>query len=540
MPHKQEGRTTPGTPQHIRRIWRAIAAVGLCLTMLLGGVGGSLALWNDAVTTDAGTIRAGTTGATAAVTSSMTHTYRDAQRVTTSSVDVANTGDVTAQFETRVTLQAGSSAPLANAIQVSTWAVRNVADCTAAAEAPPSSTTLAALTSTALGPVQLDAGASYGYCLRTTMDVSQATGIPSGATVTPVFTTTATVGATWTATAAANATQTFLDDIAPTTPAGLSSTKLSNTSTRLNWTASSDNVGVTRYQVSRDGTSTIIGTPTTPSFTDTTIVAGTSHTYQVRARDAVGNWSQWSPAIKVAGADLTPPSQPQNVKATATSGGNVTITFTASTDNIAVTAYTIYRNGQTQPLATVTAPGTTYSDPTVQQLSTYTYTVTAHDAAGNVSPMSSSATVYTPPSVGSILTIKAAGTTNCLTWKLRGHGGVHSLEMGTCGTGALFGWTFAGVATGAGQPQDYNIVSKYSDPTINAADWYALEQNGNYKVLGTGGSQFIWNVTSTTAGIYQLQTKSDKKCLQTNGSSITTATCNGSTSQQFILTPYTP
>ena len=94
------------------------------------------------------------------------------------------------------------------------------------------------------------------------------------------------------------------------------------------------------------------------------------------------------------GQDKTPPSQPQNLTATALSRTQVQLSWDASTDNVGVTAYDIYRDGS---LIASTAPPAGYVDQTVQAGTTYSYTVVARDAAGNSSQPSNTATVTTPP-----------------------------------------------------------------------------------------------------------------------------------------------
>ena len=99
----------------------------------------------------------------------------------------------------------------------------------------------------------------------------------------------------------------------------------------------------------------------------------------------------------------TPPSTPGNVTATAASSSQVNLTWTASTDNIGVTGYHVYRNGTqlqtpTPPDAT---PPTAYTDDTAQPGTAYTYQVSAVDAAGNESP-TASATVSTPSAGGTL------------------------------------------------------------------------------------------------------------------------------------------
>lgn len=87
------------------------------------------------------------------------------------------------------------------------------------------------------------------------------------------------------------------DTQAPTVPTGLQSTGSSASSVALSWTASTDNVGVSGYDVLRNGTA--VATTTSASYTDTGLAADTSYTYSVRARDLAGNVSGASTAITV-------------------------------------------------------------------------------------------------------------------------------------------------------------------------------------------------------------------------------------------------
>ncbi|MCF2535587.1 glycoside hydrolase family 6 protein [Streptomyces sp. FB2] len=88
------------------------------------------------------------------------------------------------------------------------------------------------------------------------------------------------------------------DTTAPTAPTGLRATAKTASSVSLAWTAATDNVGVTGYDVYRDGTrvgSTTAGT----TYTDTGLSAATAYGYTVRARDAAGNVSAASTALSV-------------------------------------------------------------------------------------------------------------------------------------------------------------------------------------------------------------------------------------------------
>ncbi|WP_426592550.1 galactose oxidase-like domain-containing protein [Cellulomonas sp. McL0617] len=190
----------------------------------------------------------------------------------------------------------------------------------------------------------------------------------------------------------------YEDTFAPSAPTNLSGTGAVGKAT-LSWTASTDNVGVTGYDVYRSTTSgftpspgTKVGATTTPSYTGTGVVAGT-YFYKVRANDGVGNAGAPSNEATITVlADTTAPSAPTNLLSTAMSSTQVTLGWTASSDDVGVTRYNVLRNGA--PVGT--SPGTGYVDTTVQPTTAYSYTVTAQDAAGNVSAPSSTSTVTTP------------------------------------------------------------------------------------------------------------------------------------------------
>jgi hypothetical protein len=102
------------------------------------------------------------------------------------------------------------------------------------------------------------------------------------------------------------------------------------------------------------------------------------------------------------GPDVTPPSIPAGLGATAISTSQINLSWTASTDNVGVTGYRIYRD--TVFLTTVV--GTSYSNIGLSSATLYSYTVSAIDAANNESGQSAPATattftpVVTPPSGG--------------------------------------------------------------------------------------------------------------------------------------------
>ena len=119
--------------------------------------------------------------------------------------------------------------------------------------------------------------------------------------------------------------------------------------------------------------------------------AGASFQYmntQGQTRDS-GTVSCADPA-----SDTEPPSAPTGLTATATYKTNIDLSWNGSTDNVGVTGYRIYRDGN--ELANVGLETTSYSDGSVVGGSTHTYVVRARDAAGNLSTDSNSATATTP------------------------------------------------------------------------------------------------------------------------------------------------
>ncbi|OGU12019.1 MAG: hypothetical protein A2075_02315 [Geobacteraceae bacterium GWC2_58_44] len=83
------------------------------------------------------------------------------------------------------------------------------------------------------------------------------------------------------------------DRTAPSPPADLAVASAPTAgSVALSWTASTDNVAVTRYYVYRDGI--FIAAVSTPWFTDDTVSPATTYKYEVKARDAVANLSAGS------------------------------------------------------------------------------------------------------------------------------------------------------------------------------------------------------------------------------------------------------
>ena len=107
-------------------------------------------------------------------------------------------------------------------------------------------------------------------------------------------------GGTRTSTAVNVTVSTPTDTTPPSVPAGLNSPSKTSTSVSLSWNASTDNSGgsgVAGYDVYRNGS--LVGSPTSTSYTSTGLAANTAYSFTVRARDNAGNASAQSASISV-------------------------------------------------------------------------------------------------------------------------------------------------------------------------------------------------------------------------------------------------
>jgi len=148
---------------------------------------------------------------------------------------------------------------------------------------------------------------------------------------------------------------------------------------------------VTQMRFSNTGTSfsTAEAYATTRAWTLST-GAGTKIVY-AQFKDAAGNWSgSFTDTIVL---DTTPPSMPSGVATRALSSSRIAVTWAASTDNLAVAGYRVFRDG----VQIATAPGTSWSDAGLAVATSYTYAVAAFDPAGNVSAQSAAAIGTTLP-----------------------------------------------------------------------------------------------------------------------------------------------
>jgi beta-lactam-binding protein with PASTA domain len=192
-----------------------------------------------------------------------------------------------------------------------------------------------------------------------------------------------------------------IDTQAPSQPTGFTSSKVSG-NPRLTWTASTDNVGVAGYRIHRSTNGSfgpVFTTTTSTTWTDTDVIERTRYTYAIVAFDAAGNSSARSVLRSVtAGAA---PTAPTTLRATLVNGNTqVQLTWNASTDNVGVVEYIVYRGTSGNVLgpevARVATPGWVDTTVTTGSGVRYTYAVKARDAANYLSGRSNWSSVTVP------------------------------------------------------------------------------------------------------------------------------------------------
>ncbi len=281
---------------------------------------------------------------------------------------------------------------------------------------------------TAYSNTNLSAGTSYSYRVRATDSAGNLSGYSNTASAT---------------------TPQAVDTSPPTDPSNLAATAGGNTSINLAWTASADNIGVTGYQIERCqgtgcGAFTLVTSVSVTAYNDTGLTAGTSYSYRVRATDAAGNLSGYSNTATTTTAqssDTTAPTAPSNLAATASGTNGINLSWTASTDNVAVTGYQVERCQGTgcSSFALLATIGNTasYGDTNLSAGTSYGYRVRATDAAGNLSGYSNTATATTQQQTGQPGLVAAYGYSE-------GSGTTTVDASGNSNTGTISGATWTG------------------------------------------------------------------------------------------------
>src|SRR5436190_1652928 len=353
------------------------------------------------------------------------------------------------------------------------------------------------------------------------------------------------------------------DTIAPSTPAGLTASAASAARINLSWLAATDNVGVIRYGVYRDGVQIAVVAGTT--YASRGLAAATTYSYTVVAYDTSWIASAQSSAVSAttkALADTQAPSSPTNLAATAVSSSQIDLSWSPATDNVGVTGYRVYRDGT----LAASPSGTSVSITGLSASTTYSFTVSAVDAAGNASVLSAPLSATTPGTGGTVPTpyggtpIAIPGSFEAENVDLGGegvacHDNTPGNRGGSCRTAEDLAIGVSSDALGGGSvvnnfetgewlaytinvaaSAQYNIEIRASSAFANSAFHAEIDgQNvtGSIIVPNTGGwSAFQWvgkQGVSIAAGKHVLKIFADQQYFNLNSIRVTAAQAPGTT-----------
>ncbi|MGH2667307.1 reprolysin-like metallopeptidase [Flavobacterium sp.] len=281
-----------------------------------------------------------------------------------------------------------------------------------------------------------------------------------------------------------------IDNIAPSAPTSLGASGTTQTTTNLAWTASTDNVAVTGYDVYQGGV--FKANVATTSYTVTGLTASTVYSFYVIARDAAGNSSAASNTINVTTAapivDVTPPSAPTSLAASGTTSSSTNLSWTASTDNVAVTGYDVYQGG----VFKANVATTSYTVTGLTASTAYSFYVIARDAAGNSSTASNTVNVTT-----SVVTITyCASQGNSVADELIGRVQIGTINnASTGGTGYT---NFTAISTNLTKGASTTITVTPTWTGSAYAEGYAVFIDYNQDGDFTDAGELVWSKAAAT------------------------------------------
>jgi hypothetical protein len=186
-----------------------------------------------------------------------------------------------------------------------------------------------------------------------------------------------------------------------------------------------------------------------------------------------------------AGADTQAPTAPGVPSASSLTSSSVQLTWSAATDNVAVTGYSLYQQSGASGILVVSSAATSTAVTGLSAQTPYTFYVVARDAAGNTSPASGTVTLTTPtaaPSGGCTVTFQINSQ-----WST---GFTAGMVITNTGTGTLDGWTLSwDFAAGQTVARGWcaNFHQSGSQVTVTNIDWNRAMAPGSSVNIGFVG-----------------------------------------------------
>ncbi len=260
----------------------------------------------------------------------------------------------------------------------------------------------------------------------------------------------------------------------------------------INTTATYYELDVTAYvnaQAAGDGTVSFVLQEVVGKYTTLVSSEGSANVPQLDVTPSTGGTG-----------DTQPPTVPANLTASAVSSSQINLSWSASSDNVGVTGYALYRNNAF--LKNVS--GTSTSDTGLAASTSYGYFVKALDAAGNTSGNSATVTATTQSGGGTSPCADALDTTAEIQTALRNAApgavlllapGVYTGNRSTSGDPGGQGLFYSGKSGDAANP----IVLKSCDPSNPATLRGTSVSDGSYGLHLTGNHWQVRDLHVTTA-----------------------------------------
>lgn len=274
-----------------------------------------------------------------------------------------------------------------------------------------------------------------------------------------------------------------VDTQKPTVPTGLAGAAVSTSQISLTWNASTDNVGVTGYDVYRNGTK--IAQVTGTNFSDTGLQANTTYQYTVDAFDAAGNVSDQSAPVPVTTQSTGPPPPgPKLVQTAGSSTTSVSLSPT-TTGNLLVLSASLYTGATNNITAVSDSAGDTWTK------------VKAADTAGHNSDGELWYAIAKAPSTSVSITTKASSE----ALEVQEFSGVAALDQSAftsadtntassgSATPSVTGDLAIGFVAGHASNQLITVSAGFTAQTQVTTGTSATLATG-YQVVGTGAQSF--------------------------------------------------
>lgn len=271
------------------------------------------------------------------------------------------------------------------------------------------------------------------------------------------------------------------------TAATLTASGTTFNSTNLSWSGATDNVGIQNYDVYQGAI--VIGTTASTSFPVTGLAPSTAYTFRVRTRDFAGNLSPFSNTVNVTttAGDTTPPTAPVLI-ALGTTSASTQLSWSGATDNVAVVSYNVY-------LGAALLGNTATSPVTINGLTpgtTYTFTVRALDAAGNISVNSNAVTITTP------LANYCASTGNSVADELIGNVQLGSINNSSTGGTGYTDFTYISTNLALGSSNTIIITPTWTGTVYPEAYAVFIDYNRDGDFADSGETVFTQAATTAT------------------------------------------